>query len=225
MQTGLSVDTITGSSIGRAGAPANRSERRIETPGLARVYRKDTEIFAEGERAAYFYKVVSGAVRTYKLLSDGRRQIADFHLPGDVFGIEFMDERRFSAEAVTDAAVIVYRCCRPETLMTSDNPFGAFIIAAIMRGLERAHEHILLLGRKSALEKVAAFLLDLFERVSEGGSMDLPMGRSDIADYLGLTIETVSRTLTHLEREAVIQLPASRYIVLRNRAALLKLNS
>jgi CRP/FNR family nitrogen fixation transcriptional regulator len=198
-----------------------------DTPavGIARTLAKDEAVFAEGDRVAYFYKVTSGAVRTYKLLSDGRRQIDAFYLPGDIFGIEARDEHRFSAEAVGDAVVVAYRRGNLDTL-ASDNPaFARQIMTATIRSLERAQDHMLLLGRKSALEKIATFLLDLSQRLDED-QVDLLMSRTDIADHLGLTIETVSRTLTQLERQKVIELPAHRRtIVLRNKAALKRLDS
>jgi CRP/FNR family transcriptional regulator, nitrogen fixation regulation protein len=194
--------------------------------GTARTVAKDEEIFAEGDRAAYFYKIVSGAVRTFKLLSDGRRQIDAFHLPGDIFGLESGEEHRFSAEALGDATIIAYRRCSLDVLATRDQAFANQVIASMMRSLERAQEHMLLLGRKHALEKIATFLLVLSERLAEDGHVDLPMSRIDIADHLGLTIETVSRSLTQLERQGIIELPAHRRsIVLRDKAALQRLEA
>jgi CRP/FNR family nitrogen fixation transcriptional regulator len=196
------------------------------TAGSVRTCSKDDEIFSEGDRAAYVYKVVSGVVRTSKLLSDGRRQIDAFHLAGDIFGIETGNEHRSGAEAVGDTVVIAYRRCGLESLATTDSQFAQQLIWAMMRSLERAQVHILLLGRKTALEKIAGFLLDLAERASGGdGIVDLPMSRADIADHLGLTIETVSRCLMQLEKDAVIRLPARRRIVLSDKAALCRLNS
>jgi CRP/FNR family nitrogen fixation transcriptional regulator len=194
--------------------------------GSVRVLAKDEEIFAEGDRAAFFYKVISGAVRTSKLLSDGRRQIDAFHLAGDMLGIEAGDEHRFSAEAVGPAKVVSYRRWSLEMLASGNGAFAREVVQAMMRSLERAQNHMLLLGRKSAVEKVATFLLDLAERSFADGHVDLPMSRSDIADHLGLTIETVSRSLTQLERDRVIDVPAHRRtIVLRDRAALRRLDS
>ncbi|HEX2726981.1 MAG TPA: helix-turn-helix domain-containing protein [Beijerinckiaceae bacterium] len=203
-------------------APLARPARDTVTPavGATRRLGKDEEVFGEGDRAAYFYKVVSGAVRTSKLLSDGRRQIDAFHLAGDMFGIESGDEHRFSAEAVGDAAVVVYRRCALDTLAAQDGAFAREIVAAMMRALERAQEHMLLLGRKSAIEKIASFLLDMAERACDN-AIELPMSRIDIADHLGLTIETVSRSLTQLERKGLIALPAQRRTIrLRHKAAL-----
>ncbi|PVE22105.1 transcriptional regulator [Microvirga sp. KLBC 81] len=203
--------------------PAPRTTPEL---GTARTVTKDEEIFVEGDRAAYFYKVVSGAVRTFKLLSDGRRQIDAFHLPGDIFGLEPGDEHRFSAEALGDATIIAYRRCSLDVLASRDQAFANQVIASMMRSLERAQDHMLLLGRKHALEKIATFLLVLSERLTENSHVDLPMSRIDIADHLGLTIETVSRSLTQLERQGIIELPAHRRsIVLRNKAALERLEA
>jgi CRP/FNR family nitrogen fixation transcriptional regulator len=206
--------------------PTARTAAEAPALGSTRIVAKDEQIFTEGDRAAYFYKVVSGAVRTSKLLSDGRRQIDAFHLPGDIFGIESGDEHRFTAEALGPATVIMYRRCSLETLASSDGAFAHQIVAAMMRSLERAQDHMLLLGRKSAMEKIATFLLDMAERFAEDDHVDLPMSRTDIADHLGLTIETVSRSLTQLERQGVIELPAHRRtIMLRNKAALRHLDA
>jgi CRP/FNR family nitrogen fixation transcriptional regulator len=213
-------------------APNAALLRNIPSPrtspelGMARMATKDEEIFAEGDRAAYFYKVVSGAVRTFKLLSDGRRQIDAFHLPGDIFGLETGEEHRFSAEALGDASIIAFRRCSLETLAQRDQAFAHQVIGSMMQALERAQSHMLLLGRKNALEKIATFLLVLSERLTENGHMDLPMSRIDIADHLGLTIETVSRSLTQLERQGIIELPAHRRsIILRDKAALERLDT
>ncbi len=227
MQTALAATaalTTPASSL-RGYAEPIRQAPEAKPLGSARTLAKDEELFAEGDRAAFFYKVVSGAIRTSKLLSDGRRQIDAFHLPGDLFGIEAGEEHRFSAEAVGDAVVVAYRRCSLETLVGRDPVLAGQMVSAMMRALERAQDHMLLLGRKSAMEKIATFLLDLSARL-DGDQMDLPMSRTDIADHLGLTIETVSRSLTQLERQKIIQLPTHRRtIVLRDKAALRRLDS
>jgi CRP/FNR family nitrogen fixation transcriptional regulator len=187
-----------------------------------RTYDKDEEIFAEGDRAAYLYKVTSGVVRTSKLLSDGRRQIDAFHLVGDIFGIEAGDEYRFCAEAVGPCTVTAYRRSNLDAMAGHDSQQ---ITLAMMRALVRAQNHLLLLGRKTALEKIATFLLDLADRMPGSDAIDLPMSRIDIADHLGLTIETVSRSLTQLERQSVIELLSARRIVLSDKAALQRLNA
>ena len=195
--------------------------------GTQMVLAKGEELFAEGDDAEFFYEVVSGAIRTYKLLSDGRRQIDAFHLPADIFGLEAGTEHRFSAEAVGDVTVIAYRRSRLTTLIQDDAEFRDRIMNATLRSLERAQDHMLLLGRKTAQEKMASFLLDMADRLSDDHEhFELPMQRSDIADHLGLTIETVSRTLTQFARNGLIELlPASRSIGLCNKLALSGLNA
>lgn len=210
--------------------PPARPDSESAGIGITRSFAKDEEIYAEGDAATRYYKLLSGVVRTCKILADGRRQIEAFHVAGDIFGIERGEEHRFSAEAVSAATVIAYRRCPLETLALSDSPLARQVVATALINLERAQEHAVLLGRKSAMEKVATFLLDMAERTHTdemaADAVELPMARSDIADYLGLTIETVSRTLTQLERDAVIALPAARRnIVLRNKAALRRLNA
>lgn len=189
--------------------------------GTRRTYEADEEIFAEGDRTVCFYKVVSGGVRTYKLLSDGRRQIDAFHLPGDIFGLEVGEEHRFGAEAVTATRLIVHRR-EPRGLVGDGGVLAREVVAAVMRGLERAQDHMMLLGRKSAKERIATFLLSLSQRISNAsGAIELPMSRCDMADHLGLTVESVSRTVTLLEREGLIELPPNRRtVVLRNATAL-----
>lgn len=208
-------------------APQFRKPGDSSAPAVGSVhsYGKDEEIFAEGERAAYVYKVLSGVVRTSKLLSDGRRQIDAFHLAGDIFGIEAGEEYRFCAESVGDCVVIAYRRGNLGALMGSDTQLAQDMTMGMMRSLVRAQNHMLLLGRKSALEKIATFLLDMADRTADKDALDLPMSRTDIADHLGLTIETVSRSFTQLERQGVIQLPSARHVVLSNKAALERLNT
>lgn len=195
--------------------------------GTPMMLRKGEELFAEGDEVDYFYQVVSGAIRSYKLLSDGRRQIDAFHLRGDIFGLEAGREHRFSAEAVGDVQVIAYRRSRLSALIEEDAAFRDRIMTATLRSLQRAQDHMLLLGRKTAQEKLATFLLDMAERISDDDEhFDLPMQRSDIADHLGLTIETVSRTLTQFARSGLIRLlPASRSIGLCNKMALKSLDA
>jgi CRP/FNR family transcriptional regulator, nitrogen fixation regulation protein len=183
------------------------------------------EIYCEGDEAKSFYKVLSGVVRTCKFLNDGRRQIDAFYGAGDVFGIEVGLEHRLSAEAVADCTVVSYRRRNLETLATTDDRLARHFFSYAMQCLERAQKHSLLLGRRGATEKLAAFLLEMADRNPEDEVIDLAMTRQDIADYLGLTIETVSRTLSQLERDAVIALPAARRIRLKNRAALQRFNS
>lgn len=237
------MQTVTATSASRFSTPASAFMRgpaampaplaRMQParevslpPGVTRSLVKGEEIFAEGDACDFFYKVVSGAIRTYKLLNDGRRQIDAFHLAGDIFGLEAGDEHRFSADAVNDATVFAYRRCTLESLSLRDAALSLQVVTSMMRNLARAQDHMLLLGRKTAQEKIASFLLDMARRISCGETFELPMQRSDIADHLGLTIETVSRTLTQFARDGVIELAAaSRAVILRDKAALQRLNA
>jgi CRP-like cAMP-binding protein len=188
--------------------------------GAVMTYPRNVEIFGENEPAEYLYKVVSGSVRTYKILGDGRRQVGGFYLPGDIFGLEFADEHALSAEAISDAKVLVVKRSALNTLAGRDRLVAQQLFALIGRELHRVQDRILLLI-KNARERVASFLLEMAERASENNTIELPMSRQDIADYLGLTIETVCRTLSALETASAIEVSASsRRIVLRDRAAL-----
>ena len=196
----------------------------IEVMGAPMSFSRNEEIYGEGEPADYVYKIVSGTVRTYKVLADGRRQIGSFYMPGDIFGLEAGDEHTFSAEAITDSKVLVVKRSALDALAERDNDVARQLWTLTGRELRRVQDHILLLI-KTAQERVVGFLLEMAERRSSGNAVELPMSRQDIADYLGLTIETVSRTLTSLENAAAIEVPTSRRIVLRNRLALSRLNA
>ncbi|HMA57201.1 MAG TPA: helix-turn-helix domain-containing protein [Pseudolabrys sp.] len=197
---------------------------QIEMMGAAMPFGRNTEIYGENEKAEYLYKVLSGSVRTYKVLNDGRRQIGAFYLPGDLFGLEVGEVHAFSAEAVSDCKVLVIKRSALTNLAERDPEVARRLWNMTARELQRAQNHIMLLI-KTAQERVAGFLLEMSTRSAHLNEIDLPMSRQDIADYLGLTIETVSRTLTQLENAAAIAVPSSRHIVLRNRGALSRLNS
>ena len=190
--------------------------------GPAMRFEQDREIYGEGEDADCYYKVVSGVVRTCKFLSDGRRQIDAFLVAGDVFGIETGGMHSLTAEAVSDCRVLAYR--RLPLDKAGGQPVSPRLLAQVLRNLSRAQEHAVLLGRRSAVEKVAAFLLDWARQSSATGTIGLAMTRQDIGDYLGLTIETVSRTLSQLERQGVIELPSVRQIRIKDIEALTDLN-
>ena len=195
----------------------------LEMMGAPMSFARNSEIYGENEPAEYLYKLVSGTVRTSKILNDGRRQIGEFYMAGDIFGLEMGNDHSFSAEAITEAKVIVVKRSAVEALATRDNDVARQLWATTGRELQRMQEHILLLI-KTAQERVAGFLLEMAERIKSTTEVELPMSRQDIADYLGLTIETVSRTLTILENNSAIALPSSRRIVLCNRAALRRVN-
>jgi CRP/FNR family nitrogen fixation transcriptional regulator len=183
-------------------------------------YQKDEEIYGEDEPAEYVYQLISGAVRTYKLLSDGRRQIGAFHLPGDVFGLESGAAHRLAAEAIVDTTVRLVKRRSLEQAAGTDVKVAQKLWTMTASDLRHAEDRMLLLGRKNALERVANFLLEMDRRLAVAGMMALPMCRRDIGDYLGLTLETISRALSQLHGEGVLGFSGARQIVLRNRQRL-----
>ena len=188
-------------------------------------YAQDREIYGEGDEADIFFKLVSGVVRTCKFLSDGRRQIDAFYVAGDIFGVEAAADYSFYAEAVCDCSVMSYRRSGLDSLAFNDASLSEQLFAYAMHNLARAQDHALLLGRRSATEKVAIFLADWAKRSPSGKDVSLAMTRQDIADYLGLTIETVSRTLSLLDRQAMIAFASPRQIRIIDPAALQSLNA
>jgi CRP-like cAMP-binding protein len=210
VQVSLSVHELGGGPVDLMGAPM--------------AFSRNAEIYGEGEPADYLYKMVSGTVRTYKVLTDGRRQIGGFYVAGDIFGLETGEEHAFAAEAITECKVLVIKRSALMALAGRDHDVARQLWTITGGELRRVQDHIMLLV-KSAQERVASFLLEMSARISADNAVELPMSRQDIADYLGLTIETVSRTLTILENAATIELSSSRRIVLRNRSALSRLNA
>ena len=189
-------------------------------------YKKGTEVYGEKEPAEYVYQVKSGAVRSYKLLSDGRRQIGAFHLAGDIFGLENGSEHRFTAEAIVDTTVRLVKRQSLELVAENDAVVARNLLSMTTNNLQHAEDHMLLLGRKTSLERVAAFLLEMDKRLTAADIMALPMSRRDIADYLGLTLETVSRALSRLHELGVIGFIGNtqRQIVLLDRNQLASLD-
>ncbi len=177
------------------------------------IHAANAEIFAQGDRAGSIYQVAFGAVRIYRLLADGRRQISAFHFAGEVFGLEPGDRHQFFAEAITIAGV---RIIKP----SAQGDLAHDLLPVALRSLARAQRHLLLLGRQTALERVSAFLVDMGERQENGGHVDLPMQRCDIGDYLGLTLETVSRVFSKLKDAGVIRLTTARSIEIIDMQAL-----
>jgi CRP/FNR family transcriptional regulator, nitrogen fixation regulation protein len=189
-------------------------------------YRKGTEIYGEKEPADYVYQVTAGAVRSYKLLSDGRRQIGAFHLVGDVFGLENGNCHRFTAEAIVDTSVRLIKRSSLERVAEVDVGITHDLLYMTTDNLQHAENHMLLLGRKTSLERVVAFLLEMDRRLTAAGVLALPMCRRDIADYLGLTLETVSRALSKLHEDGILGFLGTnqRQIILLDRQQLADLN-
>ena len=190
-------------------ALATAELQELEQLGRHVHFKPNQMVFAQEEIARSYYNLLDGVMRLYKLLPDGRRQILGFALPGEFLGMACGDRHGFSADAV--GPVVLCRFSRNAfARFVEDRPsllrrINEFAVSE----LSQAQDQMVLLGRRSAEEKIVSFLLGWRDRLArlrpENGSVALPMGRQDIADYLGLTIETVSRTFTKLERDGVIE--------------------
>ena len=188
--------------------------------GLVMSFGRNAEIHAEGEKSGYVYKVLSGVVRVSKLLPDGRRQISAFHLPGEMFGFEADQIHHASAEAVVPTKVVAFKW---DGLLDAGGKHMSVVrelLTLAMMSLRRTQDHLLLLGRKNALERLVAFLWEIDARTGSTHVIDLAMPRHDIADYLGLTLETVSRMFAELKQQGAIQLESARRIHLLDPAKL-----
>jgi len=206
-------------------AVARGFEASLELMGMKLSYIRNEEIYGQDEPAEFVYKVLLGSVHTHKLLDDGRRQIGAFYLVGDIFGLESGAKHRFAAEAMTETVVLAIKRSTLAALAQTDVLVARELWQMTARELDHVNDQIVLLGRSSAKEKVASFLIEMANRSANQVEFDLPMSRQDIADYLGLTIETVSRTFSSMERKALIELPGLRKVRLKNHAALRSLHS
>ncbi|MCY1745156.1 MULTISPECIES: helix-turn-helix domain-containing protein [Ensifer] len=190
-------------------AVALDGRRSFARPRAISFYGAGTEIYAQGELAGALYRIEYGAVRIFRLLADGRRQVVAFHVAGETFGFEARTMRSFFAESIVPTGL---------TTLTIEESGRASseLMALALESMVRAQEHLLVVGKQSALEKVAVFLVDLYERQGANGLIDLPMTRTDIGDYLGLTIETVSRSFSKLRSMGVIRLKSARAVEVLN---------
>jgi CRP/FNR family transcriptional regulator len=173
-------------------------------------------IFWEGDAADSVFEVVSGTLRLHKLLPDGRRQVTGFLSAGHLVGLAPEGTWVYTAEAITDVSLCRYRRSAFERLIDTVPGFARRILTVTSHELQVAQDQMLLLGRKTAAERVASFLLLLADQQGTD-DISVPMGRNDIADYLGLTVETVCRTLTQLRRNELIDLPTHGRVVIRDR--------
>jgi CRP-like cAMP-binding protein len=207
-----------------AGAGKHQDEdlRALQQIGTKVRFARNTTIFNEGDEAAYTYKIVSGAVRLCKHTSNRRRQIADFLLAGDYFGFMQLGTYSFTAEAVSDVVIIAYPQRQIEQLSNTMPSMSRRLLTLLSQRLLSMQDHLVMLGRQAAKERVASFLLLLAERSEavQGEAFEVPMSRQDIADYLGLTIETVCRALGDLKRAQLIAIPNVHQIVISDWEAL-----
>jgi CRP-like cAMP-binding protein len=208
-----------------------QSERPFSLPSWAelltavpKTYAHSAEIFGEQEPLEYLYKVVSGAVRTFKVLGDGRRHVAAFYLPGEFFGLELGKTYMLSAEAITNSKILRIKHSVLKVLAENDRDVANRLREMTHCKLRRVQAHATLLA-KTANERVADFLLEMAARRPGASQTELPMSRQDIADHLGLTIETISRIFTKFEADAVIAIPNTRCVILLDRVALVRLGT
>jgi CRP/FNR family nitrogen fixation transcriptional regulator len=196
-----------------------------EILGTSCTYDHDEEIYCEGDATEFIYRIVSGSVRTTKIMRDGRRQIGGFYLPDEFFGLGLGKRHHLTAEAVTGSKILLFKRRQIE-IMARLNMGGAREMWLMTAGhLRLAEEHLLLLGRKTALERLASFVIEMDSRLGNRGLFELPMSRRDIADYLGLTFETISRGFSALQKQRALELTGARHVVVRNRAYLCALGA
>jgi CRP/FNR family transcriptional regulator, nitrogen fixation regulation protein len=178
----------------------------LEQFGTTVSVHRDGEIHGQGNTVDYCYRILNGCARTVKLMEDGRRQIGEFLMAGDLLGFDALGTYDFAAEAVTDVVLRRYPRRMVDALAENNVALARRLRDMTSICLRTAHARLLLLGRKTASERIASFLLEMAERLPEARShvLDLPMGRTDIADHLGLTIETVCRVLAHLRRDGTV---------------------
>jgi CRP/FNR family nitrogen fixation transcriptional regulator len=193
------------------------SSRRI---GVVRSYPRKSQIIREDDPADHVYEVVSGTVCSCKMLRQGRRQIAGFYFAGDILGLESAKKHSVAVEAITNARVRIFKKRALTTLASSNLEVADRLLALTTRELARKQDHLLLLLSTSAEERIICFLMEMVQRAfpREDDLIELPTYRRDIADYLGLTIETVSRVLWDFERRGAIEILGRHSIVLRNQS-------
>lgn len=184
-----------------AGLPICASVRR---------FKAGETIYVESDDARYCYQLISGVAKEFNTLEDGRRQVADFYNTGDLFGLSETRAQLHTAEAITDCTL---RCYPRDTFMqtiAASPELSKFFLDTLMSRLHRARERMIMIGRMTAIERVVSFLLRLKEDQNGAREITIAMSRQDIADHLGLTIETVCRTLTELKKQGVIAMPSAR---------------
>jgi CRP-like cAMP-binding protein len=196
-----------------------RPLERLAGHGTRITVKRGQEIFAEGAKSENCFRLVEGSVRLVKLMVDGRRQVCEFLKSGDLLGFEADEEHYFSAEAVSDCTLVRYPRRAIETLIVEDKTFARHVRLVTARGLQDAYQRMVLLCHKSAQERIAWFLLELADGTA-GGSIHLPMTRTDIANYLGMAIETVSRVLGQFKQSGAIAQKSLNSIQVLDRDAL-----
>jgi CRP/FNR family transcriptional regulator, nitrogen fixation regulation protein len=216
--------------------PTIRARATANLPAPANLYRDATAameslaatsschrgqgIYSHQDSTDNWYRIVSGMARKSTLLIDGRRRILDFLLPGDFFGFSARDKRIFDVEAVIEGTIVARYPRRSMESLADENPeVNRQIRRMAYESISRLQARVLILGRPTALNKVCSFLMEMADRTDRKQSevIVLPMSRYDIADYLALSVETVSRSLTHLRKRGAITLPDKHRVTITNR--------
>jgi len=207
-----------GFAFGEKTSGLDRDVRTLRQVGVTTRFSHNQTIFNEGDEAKHAYTLVRGAVRLCKHMADGRRQIVDFLLPGDAFGFLQFGFYSFTAEAIGRVAMICYPPHQVEQLVNSTPDLCQRLLVVLSKRLLGMQDRLVLLGRQTAKERVASFLITLADRsgTAEDTPLELPMSRRDIADYLGLSMETVCRELSDLKRERTISIHNSHQLVLKD---------
>jgi CRP/FNR family nitrogen fixation transcriptional regulator len=228
MEYAMQASMLAAAPPGICGAKARRPAPDgldvLEQFGCTIIVRRSHEIYLRDEPTEFCWRILTGCVRTVQLMEDGRRQVNEFHWPGDLLGMDDLGTHYCDAEAVTDVSLRRYPRRIVEAQATNHVALALWLRTMTLANLRRAHQQITLLGRKTAVEKIASFLLQMDRRLApmDRRLVQLPMSRMDIADHLGLSIETVCRSLTHLQREGTLGILRSG-IELRDRIALLEM--
>jgi CRP-like cAMP-binding protein len=206
------------------GAPPTLNDylRALHPYSSRQSFARGETIFSEGEPSEHIYKVVSGAVRLCRDSSDGRRHITDFALPGDLIGFLECPDQPATAEAISDTMLVSYPRATFDRMAAHDPRIRSSVLCHLSTTLLDAHRHLFVLGCQSAKERLASFLLRLSDRLDifAGERLDMPMGREDIANHLGLTVETVCRAIASLKSDRIISVPNCRQIMLTDVARL-----
>lgn len=222
-RTGLCADCQV-RTVAACAALSDDQLARLDEISVTRSYDTGQTLFEEGDDPAFMYNLTEGMVRLVKLLPNGRRQIVGFVFPGDMLGLANRGQYESTAEAIGPVKVCRFPSDKLVALLEEFPLLKTRLLDMAADELSEAHAQMLLLGRKSPLEKVASFLVNLRDENRRCGQptdrLDLAMGRGDIADYLGLTIETVSRTFTKLRGDGVIALDGANHVVIANDDAL-----
>lgn len=209
---------------GRAHAPPKDQEPvALVLDGQRADLRRETTIFEEGQRADNVYQLISGSVRISRILRDGRRQIEACHFPGDIFGMACGVRHVATAQTLSPSIVRIMPRAALEALAAGHADVAARLLALTTQSLHRSQDHVSLLARRAACERMAGLLIELAERTGAVALIEASMTRQDMADYLALTIETVSRCLSQFQQQGLIALPGPRQILLLDRAGLARL--